>query len=228
VIGYARWAAVPVAAADTSGGKRKVVRAMTEAYQERVNAAELPPGSLVAVLLHQHAWIRTLFAEVNAAQGAERRTAFDTLRALLAIHEAGEEIVVRPVSKKAADGSIAEARNAEERHAAGLLADIEKLDVDSAEFADKLTALQLDVSQHAEHEEREEFPYLLDSLDADQQLKLGARLVRVEQTAPPHPHPVAAGSTVKQLVIGPFAVLLDEARDMLRHPGEDVRSTAQL
>ena len=197
---------------------------MTQAYQERMNAAELPPGSVVAVLLNQHAWIENLFTEVGSAQGAARRTAFDTLRTLLAIHEAGEEIVVRPVSRKAADGAVAEARNAEEKKAAELLADIEKLDVDSEEFARKLTALEKDVSLHAEHEEREEFPYLLASLDADQQLKLGARLLKAEQTAPPHPHPVAAGSTVKQVVIGPFAALLDEARDMIAHPGEDVRS----
>jgi capsid protein len=200
------------------------VRTMTQAYQERMNAAELPPGSVVAVLLNQHAWIRNLFADVDAAHGAARRTAFDTLRTLLAIHEAGEEIVVRPISKKAADGTVAEARNAEEKQAAELLADIEKLDVDSEEFARKLTALEKDVSQHAESEEREEFPYLLTSLDADRQLKLGARLIKVEQTAPPHPHPTAAGSTVKQVVIGPFAALLDAARDMFAHPGEDVRS----
>jgi Hemerythrin HHE cation binding domain len=201
---------------------------MTQAHQERMNAAELPAGSVVAVLLNQHAWIRNLFAEVDSAHGAARQTAFDTLRTLLAIHEAGEEIVVRPVSKKAADGTVAEARNAEERTAAGALAEIEKLDVDSEEFARGLAELEKDVSAHAEHEEREEFPYLLDSLDADQQLKLGARLVKAEQTAPPHPHPTAAGSTVKQVVIGPFAALLDEARDMFAHPGGDVRSGPQV
>jgi hypothetical protein len=91
---------------------------MTQAScQEHVDAAEPPPGGLVAVLHNQHVWIRKLFAEVESAKGAERRAAFDTLRTLLAIHEAGEEIVVRPISKKAADGAVAEARNAEEKKA---------------------------------------------------------------------------------------------------------------
>jgi len=202
---------------------------MIEAFQEpmdpadqgRANAAELPRGSVVAVLLNQHAWIGKLFAETTSAHGAERQTAFDKLRTLLAIHEAGEEIVVRPISKKTADGSIARALDAEEKEAAALLADIEKLDVDTEEFAHKLAALEADVSQHAEHEEREEFPYLLATLDADRQLKLGARLIGVEQNSPSHPHPSLAGSTVKQVAVGPFAALLDEARDAFTIPNED-------
>jgi hypothetical protein len=191
---------------------------MTQAYQEHPDAAGPPPGSLVAVLRNQHAWIKKLFAEVDSSQGADRQAAFDTLRTLLAIHEAGEEIVVRPISKKAADGAIAEARNAEEKKAAEVLAGLEKLDVDGEEFARGLAAFQQDVLEHAEHEEREEFPYLLTELDADRQLKLGARLVKVEQGSPPHPHPATAGSTVKQMLVGPFAALLDEARDIFNEP----------
>ena len=207
---------------------------MTEAFQEpvdeaadrkRTDAAELPRGSVVAVLLNQHAWIRKLFAETTSAHGTERQTAFDTLRTLLAIHEAGEEIVVRPISKKTADGTIAQALNAEEKDAAALLAEIEKLDVDSAEFEHKLAALEQDVSRHAEHEEREEFPYLLATLDEERQLKLGTRLVGVEQNSPSHPHPSVAGSTVKQVAVGPFAALLDEARDAFTIPNEDDRTS---
>jgi hypothetical protein len=194
------------------------VRTMTQADQEPANAAELPPGSLVAVLLNQHGWIRKLFAEVDSTRGKERQAAFDTLRTLLAIHEAGEEIVVRPISKKADDGAVADARNAEEKTAAGVLADLEKLDVDGEEFAQKLAAFKKDVFEHAEHEEREEFPYLLTALDADRQLKLGARLVKVEGGSPPHPHPSTAGSTVKQVIVNPFAALLDEARDLFNEP----------
>lgn len=192
-----------------------------QAQPPRLNADELPQGSLVAVLLNQHAWIRKLFAETVSAEGEARQAAFDTLRTLLAIHETGEEIVVRPISKKADDGAVARARNAEEKKAAELLAEIEKLDVDGEEFARKLAVLEQDVSEHAEHEEREEFPYLLATLDEERQLKLGARLVGVEGNAPSHPHPSVAGSTVKQVAVGPFAALLDEARDAFKYPSED-------
>lgn len=194
---------------------------MSQAFQERMNAAELPPGSIVAVLLKQHVLIRHLFAKVASAHGEARRVAFDSLRTVLAVHEAGEEIVVRPVSKKAADGSIAEARNAEEKAAAETLAGLERFeDLDSPEFAVALAAFEKDVTAHAEQEEREEFPYLLTTLDDDRQLKMGARLLKVEETAPPHPHPAAAGSTVKQVLVGPFAAMLDEARDWVANSFE--------
>lgn len=189
---------------------------MTQAHQERTRAAELPPGSVVSVLLEQHAKIRDLFAQTTAARGEQRRQAFDELRELLAVHEAGEEIVVRPVSKEASGGTIADARNHEEKEAASALAELEKLEVDSAEFAQKLAALEQDVSDHAEAEEGAEFPFVLSTVDPDEQLKMGSRLLKAQRVAPTHPHPTAAGSPVAQKVAGPFAALLDRARDALR------------
>jgi hypothetical protein len=186
---------------------------MTQARQERVRAAELPPGSVVSVLLEQHAKIRELFAETTVARGEARRQSFDELRELLAVHEAGEEIVVRPVSKNAADGAVANARNQEEKEAASALAQLEKLDVDDREFAEKFTAFEHEVSHHADAEEREEFPFILDTVDHDKQLEMGSRLLKVQRAAPTHPHPGAAGSPTAQKVLGPFAGLLDKARD---------------
>lgn len=186
---------------------------MTEADQERLQAAQLPAGSVVSVLLEQHAKIRELFAQTSAAHGQARQRSFDELRELLAQHEAGEEVVVRPVSKDAADGAVAEARNEEEKQAASALAELEKLDVDGAEFAEKFAALEKDVSHHAEQEEHEEFPFILQTVAPEQQLEMGSRLLNVVQAAPTHPHPVAAGSPAAQKVAGPFAALLDKARD---------------
>jgi hemerythrin superfamily protein len=194
---------------------------MTQAHQERLYAAELPAGSVVSVLREQHAKIRELFAQTTAARGADRQRAFDELRELLAVHEAGEEIVVRPVSKKAADGAVADARNAEEKEAASALAEIEKLDVHGGEFAEKLAQLERDVSDHADAEESEEFPFILSSVDVEKQLKMGSRLLKVERGAPTHPHPTAAGSTGAQMAAGPFAGLLDKARDAFSGSNDD-------
>jgi hypothetical protein len=173
------------------------------------------------LLLAHHAKIRELFAATTAAHGEARRRSFDELRELLAVHEAGEEIVVRPVSKGAADGTVANARNQEEKEAATALAELEKLDVDSAEFAQKLAALEQDVSDHAGHEEDDEFPYVLAAVDADKQQKMGARLLKVQKTAPTHPHPTATGSPAAVMATGPFAALLDKARDAFSKSGDD-------
>lgn len=186
---------------------------MSQAHQERMRAAELPPGSVISVLLEQHAKIRDLFAQTASAQGKPRQKAFDELRELLAVHEAGEEIIVRPISKQAEHGAIAGARNREEKQAASALAELEKLDVGSAEFAAKLAALEQEVSHHADKEESDEFPFILSTVDPEKQVSMGTHLLDVQKAAPTHPHPGAAGSPAAQKAAGPFAGLLDRARD---------------
>lgn len=186
---------------------------MTQAQQERAQANELPPGSIVSVLLAQHAKIRELFAQTSSARGEARRSSFDELREVLAVHEACEEIVVRPVTKRAFDGTVAQARDHEEKEASLALARLEKLETDTPEFAEQFAALERAVSEHAEAEESEEFPFLLASVDREQQLKMGSRLLDAERIVPTHPHPATAGSTAAQKVVGPFASLLDRARD---------------
>jgi len=186
---------------------------MTQAHQERINAAQLPEGSVVAVLLEQHADIRDLFQKTMSVHGDARQQAFDQLRELLAVHEAGEEIVLRPISQRAYDGAVAKARNEEEKKAASMLAELEKLDVASPEFAARLAELEQAVSDHADAEEHEEFPFVLSTVDLDDQRKMGSRMRKVQRAAPTHPHPTAAGSPAAQMATGPFAMLLDKARD---------------
>ena len=187
---------------------------MNLAQKEREAAAALPPGSVLAVLYDQHARIRDLFDLVSAAGSPQaKQAAFDRLRELLAVHEAGEEMVVRPATKKVAGADAADARNAEESEAGRVLADLEKMDVTSPEFARALAEFEQAVSDHAQREEIEEFPYLLAEVGPEDQQKMGERLLAAEKAAPTHPHPGAAGSTTAQYAVGPFAALLDRAKD---------------
>ena len=186
---------------------------MNLAQKEREVAAALPAGSVLAVLYEQHARIRDLFELVRNSDVQARQSAFDRLRELLAVHEAGEEIVVRPVTKKVAGADVADARNQEEAEATLVLAELERLDVGSSEFVHRLTDLERAVSAHAGFEEIEEFPHVLAEISAEDQQKMGARLLAAEKLAPPHPHPGAAGSPIAQAAVGPFAALLDRAKD---------------
>ncbi len=186
---------------------------MSEARQERFLAEQVPAGSVVSVLLEQHAKIRELFAQTATAHGEAKQRSFDELRELLAVHEAGEEVVVRPKSKQIADGAVATARNSEDKEAASALAELEKLDVSSPEFAEKFATLENDVSDHADAEENEEFTFLLSALTPETQLQMGSRLLEVQRSAPTHPHPSAAGSPAAVKATAPFAALLDKARD---------------
>jgi hemerythrin superfamily protein len=188
---------------------------MGQADQELAQAASLPEGDVIRILLEQHARIRELFADVSSAGGDHKAHAFDELRALLAVHETAEEMVLRPVSKEAAGEAVADARNQEESEANKVLKQLEGLDVSSAEFDEMLAAFEKAVSDHAEAEEREEFPQILSSCDGDKRASMGRQLKAAESIAPTHPHPSTAGSPTAQYAVGPFASLVDRTRDAI-------------
>jgi len=188
---------------------------MGSAAEDRAKAASLPEGDVIRILLEQHARIHDLFDEVASTRGDRKQGAFDELRALLAVHETAEEIILRPVSKPLAGDGIADARNEEEAEANEVLATLEKLDISSTDFDTKFQAFRTAVDQHAENEEKEEFPAVVAQCDLEKRRDMGSKLKRVESLAPTHPHPSTAGSTAAQLMVGPFASLVDRTRDAL-------------
>lgn len=189
---------------------------MNEAEKERAEAAKLPEGDVVAILLEQHARIRDLFSEVKTTQGEHKQQVFDELRALLAVHETAEEMIVRPVAKETAGAEEAEARNHEEEEANKVLVQLEKMDVSSPEFDELLLRFERSVIDHAEHEELEEFPAVHEGRSQKQLKTMGSRLQAAEKIAPTHPHPSMAGSTAAQWAVGPFASLVDRTKDAIK------------
>jgi len=188
---------------------------MGDAAEDRAKAHELPEGDVIRILLEQHAQVRDLFARIQEAPAAERKQPFDELRALLAVHETAEELVLRPKAEGDDWKRVANARNREEEEANRVLAALEDLDPASEAFLAKLTSFESSVDEHAEAEENEEFPRILETIDADERQSLGTRLRRGEQMAPTHAHPAAAGSTTAQVLTGPFASMIDRVRDAL-------------
>ncbi|MEV7678532.1 hemerythrin domain-containing protein [Streptomyces sp. NPDC088341] len=192
---------------------------MNEADKERRMAAEMPKDDVVAILLRQHARIRDLFAEVKKARGEAKQQAFDELRALLAVHETAEEMIVRPVAKQTAGKEEADARNQEEKEANKVLARLEKMDVADPRFDAQLADFERAVVEHATHEEREEFPAVRGGRSEDQLRDMGRRLRAAEKIAPTRPHPAVAGSPLAQWTVGPFASLVDRTRDAITRSG---------
>ncbi|OAH14520.1 hemerythrin domain-containing protein [Streptomyces jeddahensis] len=189
---------------------------MSSADTERAEAAKLPEGDVVGILLEQHARIRDLFSDVKSAEGEHRQQAFDELRALLAVHETAEEMILRPVAQDVAGEAEADARNHEEQAANKVLADLEKMDVSGAEFDAAFARFEQSVIDHAEHEEREEFPFVIRDCAEDKRRGMGTMLRAAEKIAPTHPHPGAAGSPMAQWTVGPFASLVDRTKDALK------------
>jgi hemerythrin superfamily protein len=188
---------------------------MGDAAEDRRKAQDLPEGDVIRILLEQHARVRELFTDIQKAPADQRQEPFDELRALLAVHETAEELVLRPKAQDDAWKSVASERNQEEDEANRVLADLEDLDTSTDAFIEKLQAFETAVDQHAEAEESQEFPRVLSSLDVDERRALGSRLLAVEKMAPTHPHPSAAGSPTAQALTGPFAAMVDRVRDAL-------------
>jgi hemerythrin superfamily protein len=170
---------------------------------------------VIEILLRQHARIREGFIQVKAATGDERREKFVELRALLAAHETAEEMVLRPVSSQVAGPAVADARNAEEKEANQVLARLDDLDVTQPEFDSLFREFQQLVLDHAAKEEAEEFPAVQSGRKPDELASMGRVLLAVEKVAPTRPHPSTAGSPTLQWAVGPFASVLDRARDAL-------------
>jgi hemerythrin superfamily protein len=190
---------------------------MSDIKQERAEAARLHQDDVIGVLLTQHARIRELFNEVHGEQGEHRKQAFDELRALLAVHETAEEMIVRPVSKDVAGAGVADARNKEEEAANRVLADLEMMDVSAPEFDTRFAVFERAVLEHADREEAEEFPAVHAARSEEQLQRMGKQLRAAERIAPTHPHPMAAGSPATQWTVGPFASIVDRVRDALKH-----------
>jgi hypothetical protein len=178
--------------------------------QESLHAEDV-----VGILVRQHDRIREGFIAVKGATGLERRQRFNELRALLAAHETAEEMVLRPTTTMTAGPDVSAARNAEEKEATRMLADLERMDVTTEAFEASFREFQAAVLRHAAAEEEHEFPYVERGRTPEQLASMGQVLLAVEKIAPTHPHPALAGSPTLQWATGPFFSVLDRARDAI-------------
>ncbi|GAC1650607.1 MAG: hemerythrin domain-containing protein [Mycobacterium sp.] len=173
---------------------------------------------VVKFLRDQHNLITDMFDDVlSASDPKAREKAFTDLRQLLAVHETAEEMVVHPrVRQDVAGGDeIVDARLKEEHAAKEKLAELEKMDIGSKQFIDELTEFREAVMEHAQHEENEEFDKLQRKLDAAELERLAKAVLAAEAIAPTRPHP-GVESAKANFVVGPFASMLDRARDLIK------------
>src|SRR5689334_25175223 len=92
---------------------------------ENVRVVKDDAGDVIEFLLNQHQQVRGLLDDVLATTGEERQRYFDTVREMLARHETAEEMIVRPLTKKAPGGEeVAQGRMDEENEAKEVLADL--------------------------------------------------------------------------------------------------------
>jgi hypothetical protein len=189
---------------------------MTIGEDTMAQTAITSPTDVVDFLTAQHEQIKSLFAKTLAASGKAREEAFVDLRRLLAVHETVEEEIVHPRAKRKIAGAdaVVDERLQEEHEAKTVLQKLEKLDVDSQEFTRELTELRDAVLDHAGHEENDEFAKLGQELSSRELESMGRAAKLAEAIAPTRPHP-GVESQAANLMAGPFAAMLDRARDAI-------------
>jgi hemerythrin superfamily protein len=172
-------------------------------------------GDVVAYLKNQHEQIKGLFAKVLATSGDARERAFRDLRRMMAVHETAEEEIIHPAARALPDGGpTVAARLREEYEAKTALVELETMKVDSEEFDLKLRALETAVKDHAKKEEELEFDRLETTLDEDRLLRMRRAMEVAESLAPTRPHP-GLESQAANMLMGPFASMMDRARDAM-------------
>jgi hemerythrin superfamily protein len=179
--------------------------------------ATLPTGKdTVTFLKSQHERVKDLFEQVFATRGTARERAFFDLRRLMAVHETAEETIVHPAARRILPDGDDEVtmRLREENEAKKALTELETLDVNSAEFEMKLSALRNNVLEHAKREEREELDRMGSLMDPKRLERMGRAIEIAEAIAPTRPHPGVETATAN-FIVGPFASMMDRVRDAI-------------
>jgi hypothetical protein len=160
--------------------------------------------------------VKDLFEQVFATRGTARERAFFDLRRLMAVHETAEETIVHPAARRILPDGDDEVtmRLREENEAKKALTELETLDVNSAEFEMKLSALRNNVLEHAKREEREELDRMGSLMDPKRLERMGRAIEIAEAIAPTRPHPGVETATAN-FIVGPFASMMDRVRDAI-------------
>jgi hemerythrin superfamily protein len=179
--------------------------------------AETETTDAVTILQSQHDDIRRLLSDVQSRSGEERASSFQFLVRLLAVHETSEEEVIYPAVRQADPGAAddVEARKHEEDEAKKVLADLERMDLDSPDFLTAFEALAEDVEAHASAEERTIFPVLERQSDATQLEWMGRALTAAQAFAPTHAHRSAPEGAMANMIVGPLVAVMDRVRDAI-------------
>jgi iron-sulfur cluster repair protein YtfE (RIC family) len=179
---------------------------------------------IIEALRHDHDEVREMFGRLEQASGNQRKELFQQLLSELVRHEVAEEEILRPVSKRDAGEAIANARIKEESEAEELLKEMEKLDTGSPEFTTKLARLRQEVESHAEAEETKEFPRVAEKETSERLQQMGKAYEAAKKLAPTRPHPSTPNTPAANMLVGPFAAVIDRARDAVR---DAVQSTSK-
>ncbi len=132
-------------------------------------------NDVTTVVLQQHKEVAQRLDAVLKATGSGRSVEFNSLAALLGVHEAAEESVIYPVLRKLGEEGtrVAEERTHEEEAANEILTKLKSLEAGSQEFEALFAEFNSKVHAHAASEEAEVIPLLTSSVSAEDRQSMG-------------------------------------------------------
>lgn len=183
------------------------------------------------VLKKDHEEMKTMLAQLEegpkvntgatADQLKHRKRAVEAMIIEEAKHEAVEQQYFWPAVRKIGpEGErVAGVGLEQEAEADPILANLDRLKADDAEFEGLLMAFISAARAHIAFEEGHAWPLLRASITAEEADYLGERLSEAKKLAPTraHPHVPAQGGAVK--TVGPVAGVADRLRDVLTGRG---------
>lgn len=172
----------------------------------------------IDLLIEDHRNVDELFRRFQIAEKPETKDEIaEEIVHELSVHAAIEEQFFYPVVRLVLDdgGDLADHSIDEHADVKELLTDVESNDAGSAEHEKAMEKIIEDVRHHVEDEERDIFPPLRDEANDDRLEDLGTVMEQAKNAVPTHPHPLVPGTATAQLVAGPWATMVDKARDLV-------------
>ncbi len=184
------------------------------------------------VLAKDHQEVKAMLAELgkrpieHAAAGPDqlalRKKMVEQLIIEESKHEALEEMYFWPaVREHHPDGdSLADEATGQEQEAKEVLARLDKLDPEQAEFEELLGKFTGAAREHIQFEETRVWPGMRSALSAEAADELGRKIADGKKTAPTRPHPHTPPSPGVLKSTGPAAAVADKARDAVTGRGD--------
>lgn len=179
-------------------------------------------SDITDLLITQHRQISALFDDVLGAPADSRESAFVRLLQALGTHESAEHIIVHRQARHLIDPAVVDALMDEELEIRDAFAELESVPVHTDEFLARLTRVRGVVEAHNRHEEAAELTALSDLLGIDDHRRLTRATEALSALAATGSEDeyrdasLAPGSP--NMMVGPFSVMLDRARQFVQHP----------
>jgi hemerythrin-like domain-containing protein len=189
-------------------------------------------ADVFTVLAQDHQEVKAMLAELERgptkAAGASqdqlalRKKMTEQLIIEESKHEALEEMYFWPAVRDHLESgdTLADQATRQEQDAKQVLARLDKLGPDEAEFERLLAKFVVDAREHIEFEESQVWPPLRAALPGEISAGLGTKIAEGKKSAPTRPHPHTPPSPGALKTAGPAVAAADKARDAVTGRGD--------